>query len=61
MTFLQEFESYHLVKFNRGPKIIKKKVTSGKDTFFTSLIKFLIKHNSSLTFNIYVEPQNLIY
>lgn len=27
-TILQEFESYHLVKFNRGPKIIKKKVTS---------------------------------
>lgn len=61
MTFLQEFESYHLVKFNRGPKIIKKKVTSGKDTFFTSLIKFLIKHNSSLAFNICIEPRNLIY
>ena len=29
--FVQEFESYHLVKFNRGPKIIKKKVTSGKE------------------------------
>ena len=26
----QEFESYHFVKFNRPPKIIKKKVTSGK-------------------------------
>ena len=61
MTFLQEFESYHLVKFNRGPKIIKKKVKSGKDTFFTSQIKFLIKHNSSLAFNIYIEPRNLIY
>lgn len=27
-TILQEFESYHFVKFNRPPKIIKKKVTS---------------------------------
>ncbi|KAK2555296.1 Katanin p60 ATPase-containing subunit A-like 2 [Acropora cervicornis] len=28
-TVLQEYESYHFVKFNRMPKIIKKKVTSG--------------------------------
>lgn len=27
-TVLQEYESYHFVKFNRMPKIIKKKVTS---------------------------------
>jgi len=27
-TILQEFESYHFVKFNRPPKVIKKKVTS---------------------------------
>lgn len=27
-TILQEYESYHFVKFNRMPKIIKKKVTS---------------------------------
>ena len=35
----QEFESYHLVKFNRGPKIIKKKVTSGEEiSWFINLI-----------------------
>lgn len=46
LFLIQEFESYHLVKFNRGPKIIKKKVTSGEENeiFYSKMKINVIAH-----------------